>query len=430
VNVLLVSANTERINLPALPLGLGLVAAAVRRAGHRTALLDLRAVADPRSALRAAIEQGAPDVIGISVRNIDDQEMESPRFLLGQVRDIVAACRALSEACVVLGGAGYSIFPDAALAYLGADMGVCGEGEVVFPLLLSRLERGEDPSGLPGLHVAGRGAETERVFATDLDGLPFPDDALWRSADPTDPELWLPVQSRRGCALECSYCSTPQIEGRLLRARSPRLVAEGIAHLVTSGFRRFQFVDNTFNLPPSYALDLCRWITALRLDIVWRSILYPHDVPEELVAAMAEAGCAEVSLGFESGCRRILRMMNKRFDPDEVRCISDRLAARGIRRFGFLLLGGPGETEDSVEESLAFAESLHLDALKITTGVRIYPHTPLAGTALREGLIAPGEDLLPPRFYLAPGLAGWLPARVKAWRAEREEAWRDRNGLG
>ncbi len=404
MNVLLVSANTERINFPALPLGLGLVAASVREAGHTAVLLDLMTAGDPRSAIERAVQEHRPDVIGISVRNVDDQCMENPRFLLAQVTGVVAACRACSHAPLVLGGAGYSIFPRAALTYLGADLGVCGEGEVVFQALLARLARGEDPSDLPGVYTARRLTRVPMVFARNLDVLPCPDEDLWSLADPAESDLWLPVQSRRGCPLDCSYCSTASIEGRTLRARSPWLVAAEIARIAQAGFKRFYFVDNTFNLPPSYALELCRWITVQRLDIAWRCILYPHDVPEELVRAMAEAGCVEVGLGFESGSARVLRAMNKRFLPDEVRRISDRLAAYGIRRMGFLLLGGPGETQTSVEESFAFADSLHLDTLKITIGVRIYPDTPLARTALQEGVIGPEDDLLLPRFYLTPDL--------------------------
>jgi radical SAM superfamily enzyme YgiQ (UPF0313 family) len=140
------------------------------------------------------------------------------------------------------------------------------------------------------------------------------------------------------------------------------------------------------------------------LDIVWRCILYPHNVPEELVKAMAEAGCVEVSLGFESGSKQVLQAMNKQFEPEEVREISDRLVAHGIRRLGFLLLGGPGETEQSVKESLDFADSLGLEMLNTTIGLRIYPHTPLARQAVEEGMIAPDDDLLLPRFYLRPEL--------------------------
>ena len=81
------------------------------------------------------------------------------------------------------------------------------------------------------------------------------------------------------------------------------------------------------------------------------------------------------------------------------------------------MLGAPGETKETVEESLAFAESLHLDALKISVGIRIYPNTALAARAVAEGIIDPTDDLLFPRFYLSPTLHNWLPARVAAYNA-------------
>ncbi len=231
-------------------------------------------------------------------------------------------------------------------------------------------------------------------------------------ADPQDAALWVPVQTRRGCSFDCTYCSTPNLEGRRLRTRSPETVARHIARAAEAGFRRFHFVDNTFNLPPSYALRLCGCLASLPVRIDWRAILYPHAVSEELVRAMARSGCVEVALGFESGNLSVLRAMNKRFTPDEVRGISQALKAHGIRRWGFLLLGGPGETADSVEESLAFADSLQLDMLNVRVGIRIYPRTPLARIALAEGVIAAGDDLLRPRFYVRPG-HGNVPSGVR-----------------
>lgn len=222
------------------------------------------------------------------------------------------------------------------------------------------------------------------------------------------------MQSRRGCPNDCSYCSTSRIQGRRIRRRSPRRVVEAVGRLARAGHRRFYFVDNSFNLPERHALELCEALAALDPPAIWRCILYPERVREGLVRAMAASGCREVSLGFESGCARILREMNKRFTPEDVRRTSDLLAAHGIRRFGFLLLGGPGETRESVEESLAFARSLHLDDLRITVGMRIYPGTPLAKRAVAEGVIASEDDLLHPRFYLAPGLEPWIHARVAA----------------
>jgi len=140
---------------------------------------------------------------------------------------------------------------------------------------------------------------------------------------------------------------------------------------------------------------------------------------EELVKKMAEAGCKEVSLGFESGSEKILRALNKKFKPEEVRRISERLKRHGILRMGFLLLGGPEENRKTVEESLVFADSLDLEAMKITAGIRIYPYTHLARTAIKEKVIAPDDDLLFPKFYLAPDLDQWLQTTVSVWMDER-----------
>ena len=142
MRVLLISSDTERVGMVTTPLGLGLVAAATRTAGHQVAFFDLLNEPDPGAAARRAITAERPDVVGISVRNIDDQTRENPRFLLGQVKPVVDSCRVWTRAPVVLDGAGYSIFPDAALAYLGADLGMSGDGEAVFPALLERLQAG------------------------------------------------------------------------------------------------------------------------------------------------------------------------------------------------------------------------------------------------------------------------------------------------
>ena len=414
MRVLLISANTERLNMVTIPLGLGVVAASARRSGHDVKLLDLLPEADPAAAARRAVAAHHPDVIGISVRNIDDQVRESPRFLLAQVKPVVDACRASSRAPVVLGGAGYSIYPDAALAYLGADFGVCGDGEVVFAALLELLASGGDPSDLPGVHIRGRSGARGPAFSEDLCSLPMWDEALGDAADPASPDLWIPVQSRRGCSNDCSYCSTSHIQGRRLRARDPREVAEHVAQLGHAGYRRVYFVDNSFNIPEQHAFELCEALERLRAGVSWRCILYPHRVPAAMAASMGRAGCVEVSLGFESGSLRVLREMNKRFTPDDVREVSDMLAAHGIRRMGFLLLGGPGETHETVEESVTFAESLRLDALRVTVGIRIYPGTPLARRAVEDGMIAADDDLLAPRFYLAPGLDPWIHERVRS----------------
>jgi radical SAM superfamily enzyme YgiQ (UPF0313 family) len=429
MRVLLISANTETISMPTLPLGLAGVAAATRDAGHDVVLLNLMFEGDPKLILRSTFEVFRPQIIGISVRNIDDQNMLQPQFLLSPVKEVVADCRSFSGAPIVLGGAGYSIFPESALRYLGADMGIQGEGEVVFPLLLDRIGEGGEVSDLPGVHLPGRpvqvadaGAVREpppRYFEKNLDALPLPEPTLWIPPAASKLQLWVPVQSRRGCPLDCTFCSTSTIEGRAIRRRSAAVVVKWLAKLREAGCRNFNFVDSTFNLPLHYAKDLCRRVIQAELELHLWCLIYPKWVDAELVELMRRAGCRQISFGFESGSDQMLRSLHKRFDQEEISAASKLFAEAGIERMGFLLLGGPGETKESIEESLSFADSLNLEALKVTIGIRIYPQTPLAKTAAEEGVMRVNDDLLFPRFYVPAGLRDWLPERVAAYKASR-----------
>jgi len=417
MRVLLIAANTEKINVLPMPLGLHYVAAAIQDKGHDVLMLDLMTHADFRQSISETINSFRPDVIGISIRNIDDQVMHGARFLLDDVKSVVGYCRSDSAAPIVLGGAGYSIFPEAVLTYLDADMGIQGEGELVFPQLLERLERRADPAGLPGLYLKGRGLQGERTYIRELSELPA--SGIHRFLSAYDRNLWMPFQTRRGCPMNCSYCSTATIEGRTIRKRSSGAAMEELKNCAATGFRQFYFVDNTFNLPASYAKEICRRIIDQGFRISWRCIFYPGHGDEDLIRLMTEAGCCEISLGFESGCERILTNMNKRFTPEEVRKTSLMLAKHGIRQMGFLMLGGPGETRESVLESLAFADSLPLDTVKVSQGIRIYPYTTLSKIAMDEGRISPNDQLLTPTFYMVREIEDWLKDTVKGRMAER-----------
>ena len=133
MRVLLISGNREDMEIRVPALGLACVAAATENAGHETRLLDSMVTKSPQMAVAEAIDDFHPEVIGVSVRNIDDQKMRNPRFLLDQAREAIAWCRQSSGAPVVLGGAGFSILPQPILQYLDAEMGVQGEGETFFP---------------------------------------------------------------------------------------------------------------------------------------------------------------------------------------------------------------------------------------------------------------------------------------------------------
>ena len=211
MRVLLISANTERISTLPLPLGLACVAAACRKAGRDIALLDLMFEGDtdnhpepprripPRRHWRLGAQYRRPEY---------GQPEISAAFGAGRGRHLPQ----LSNAPIVLGGAGYSIFPVSALRYLEADMGIRGEGEAVFPELLERLESRADPYGLPGVYLPDC-PPAGGIFGANLDDPPLPEPELWLPTAPESRELWIPVQGKRGCPMGCSFCATKVIEG-------------------------------------------------------------------------------------------------------------------------------------------------------------------------------------------------------------------------
>jgi len=414
MNILLISANRTSVNMPVFPLGLAYLAASLREERHEVTVLDLLDERAPETTIVETIGAFDPRLIGLSVRNIDNQDPFHSEFFLPAIRSLVRTCRKASAAPIVIGGAGYSIFPHAALDFLEADYGVVGEGERALCRIARALEAGGEVAAVPGVIQRHRPAMRRRGFIRRLDGIALParqslDTARYRAAGP------MPIQGKRGCHRTCLYCSSPLIEGRSVRLRSPAGILREIEDAVERhGVESFFFVDNLFNYPEDHAIALCQAIVARGLRIAWRSILHPLSVSRRLVKWMKRAGCIEVSLGFESDSDRMLRALRKGFRAADVRRTSRLLKEFEIDQVGFLLLGGPGEDRTSVEESLAFAEALAPKALKVAVGLRVYPRTALAELAVKEALVPRDANLLAPVFYMSPAVRDWLPERIRA----------------
>ncbi len=419
MKALLVSPNTESLNMPVYPVGMHLVADAVQSSGHEALTVDMFEHPYPWTALKREVQEFGPDAIGVTIRNIDDQSLEDTQFLLEGSREVVRGLKKLTSAPIIIGGAGYSIYPQSSLEYLGADMGLAGDGEITLPALLQAMEGRLRYDSVPGLYRPGIGRFGPLGAAAELDSCPLPDPGRVDPSRIQRDDFWMPYQTRRGCPLDCSYCSTGRIEGRTIRQRSVSRIVANLGAFQDAGVQRIFFVDNTFNLPRQYAQRLCQGMIQDGLDLTWCAIVYPKNLDPKLAQLMARAGCTQVSLGFESGSPEMLSALNKRYSLPEVKEAARYLAENGIKRMGFLLLGAPGETRDTVEQSLEFAESLELEALKITVGIRIYPGTLLAKQAVQAGVISPGDSLLEPRFYLEPGLKDWLPGRIREWSFKR-----------
>ena len=361
MRVLLISANREQLPQPVVPLGLLWVAAALEDA-HQVQLLDLCFEEDPRAAVRRAVAAFSPGVVGVSIRNLHTNAYDGTERLLEEYRGVVEAIRESTGAPVVLGGAGFSLRPGTLLATLGADHGVVGEGEWAFRALVDQLARGEEaPRLVHGAAATAQGPVVLRRSAAggELDRLPAP--ARWL-ADPRYAERdgTENVQTKRGCAFSCAYCDYPDLEGRKVRLRDPERVADEVAGLAARpGVSHVFFVDSVFNVPRSHALAICRALIARGKPLPWVCYGSPVSFDDELVAAMAEAGCEGVEIGTDTGSERMMERLNKPFGLREVLRTRELFLKHGVLDCHTFVLGAEGETPEEVEETLAFVR--HLD---------------------------------------------------------------------
>ncbi len=416
MRVLLISENRCRDNLIPFPLGIACVASAVRQAGHEVSCLDLMFSRDPVEHTVKRVREFKPACIGLSVRNIDNQDMHASNFFLPQVKEIVDAIRSETAAPIVLGGSGFTIFPLECLEYLGLETGIVGEGERAFVELLERLEDGVRLEGAPGLALRRDGMGVVYPPAPHAwPGLyPLPERDLFDvrryswSPGKKDPCV-ANLQARRGCHLRCIYCTNPTIEGRRMRVREASAVAGELASLEQDyGLRYAAFVDSLFNYPADYTEDLCREISARRLSLKWYATFNPLSCDLGLLEQMREAGCEGLSIGNESGCDDTLSSLRKGFTREDVARAVGGARDLGFRINCFLLLGGPGENERTVQESVEFMRELAPDMVSCTVGIRIYPGCELHDIALREGVVEPGQNLLYPAFYISRETEPWL----------------------
>ncbi len=420
--VLLVSTNRERAPQPVLPNGVACVASALDAAGHDVHVLDLCFVADPVQAAQETAARLRPDVIGVSVRNIDNSDTIALRHYTPEAAAILHALRRGAPGAPVLaGGAAFGVAPEALFTALGVDYAVAGDGERATVSVIGALAAGQPIASVPGLvrRVGARTVFTPPGEDADLDSLPRPQLHRWLEVRRYERHgATVPVQTKRGCVYKCVYCTYRNVEGWGYRLRDPGAVVEELAELRRgAGVTRVDFVDSTFNSPPGHAIDVCEAIVrdGRRYHLETMNFT-PAAAPDELLAVMRRAGFATLGITAESASDPVLERLEKGFDAARVRDVAQRVARAGMRVLWIFLVGGPGETPETMEETLAFARGRlgAGDAVYLTVGLRIYPGTTLHRIALEEGVVAYGDPLLTPTFYLSPSLE--LAATVERLR--------------
>lgn len=428
VRLLMINPNREQLPWPAVPIGLCTVASAAAGAGHEVLVLDGTFSRDLARDVRQRLRSTHPQIVAISVRNIDNCNFESPRFYLKEIRDsVVRVCREVApEVPIVIGGAAVNVSPADSFEYLEADFALVGEGEVSLVALLEALSGERALHQVPGLLERGKVSDRK---------LPILDTGRLGRGEPASGRAvledltqgfrsqafrWVdlkryaalggpyPVQTKRGCALKCSYCVYNNIEGHTYRLRDPKEVADEIEEAVLGyGVRQVDFVDSTFNLPLYHARALCDELATRALPVDYSTMgLNPAAITVELVEAMRRAGFKNVMCTPESASDVTLDGLHKGFKKQAVIRAAEILKAADMPTYWFFMLGGPGETMATVRETLAFCDE-HLparDMVLFSTGIRVYAGTPLERTTKQMGWFAEDDRLFFPSWFVSPEL--------------------------
>ena len=409
MNVLIICTNQSAFPMPVMPIGACMVAEAAERAGHRVSVLDLMFEHDPARAIASAIRRSIPDVIGISVRNIDNNDMRGPAFFIPGLLPLIKTIRSLTEAPIVLGGAALTVMPEEILRYTETSLAVIGDGEVTFPLLLERLSRGEPFDDLPGiaLLLAGEFQANPPASTGSSNDCMAPYYQQWIDVRSYRSQLsTAPLQTKLGCQFQCSYCTYRKIEGSTYRFSDPLQVAEAAARLASSGLRDIEFVDSVFNAPYDHAMAVCEALTRSRTRARFQSLeLNPICFDDALLTAMEQAGFVGIGLTVESASDEVLQGLRKGFTAGHVHAAAEIVRRHHLPCVWIFLLGGPGETEGTVRETLRFAETAirPQDAVFFNIGIRVYPGTGLESIARKQGLLSlPSSEMLAPVFYVSP----------------------------
>lgn len=425
--VLILSTNRERTPFPVMPIGPALIATHAARAGHTVRMVDLMFERHPGTAVEREVRRFGPDVIGVSMRNIDNSDLIETKYYVPEVEALLQAVRRAAPAVpIVLGGAATSIEPEALLRLWGPggrvrtpeghpliDMILTGDAERRFPFLLARLEKNDALEDVPGLCRTGPdGAPLwNRVgLAEPIDGLE--DSRLFDSVDVkryARADGVYPIQTKRGCAFTCTYCTYGSLEGLRTRYRPVPEIADEIERAVERGVKHFEFVDAVFSHPPVQARAVCEEIIRRGLNRragFTASGFNPVGVTESLVALMKEAGFHSISATVEGASTTMLKRMQKGFASEDVERIATWLPRHGIRAVWIFLIGSPGETLDTVDETFDFISRRipSRDLVYITNGVRVYRGTGLHRSLLEAGRITQEQDLLQPLFVFSETL--------------------------
>jgi len=393
MKILLIQSFLGRKEKPIYPLGLAYLAAHLKH--HTIKAIDPNVRGRPMEEIAETIKSFHPEVIGISLRNLDTTQIMDPFvYLQGFKQTLAVVEKEAAKAKVVVGGSGFSIYAKEIMQqFFRIDAGVFLEAEDSFVELIDHWE-GRDK--VKGLYLR---REQEVIFTgprefRSIENLPFPD---WDTV-PVEPYKHLldavGVQTKRGCGLKCAYCNYPFLNGACYRFRSPEAVGEEIEKLVKDyRVERFIFVDSIFNIPREHCEKVMREIIRRKLQVKWTGWYNERNLDKELSELAIEAGCEFFSFSPDGFSDASLKALGKNLRKKDILRVYGLMRNYPQALVGYnFFINPPGQTVIDLLKLIAFGLKVKWTfrgrCLGFLLGsIRIEPDTPIFELAVKEGFI-------------------------------------------
>lgn len=373
---------------PQPPLGLALLAAVLEKDGYLVKILDLPALRFSEKSLPMIIRREKPDVVGITAMT---PTISSAVSVAKKVKE------GDSDITVVLGGAHATILPEETLQKSAEiDIIVRGEGEETTLELVKVLE--EDPSNINRvLGITYRNGDSVksnplRPPILDLDTLPFPAFHLlpigkYRLHPPFGRRSpFMPIITSRGCPYRCIFCSK-SVFGKKYRSNSSAYAVGEIRLLDEKfGVKEIKFYDDVFTLDRKRTIAICMQLKEQGIDIPWACETRVDLVDGELLGVMKDAGCYMIAYGVESGNQGILDSLRKGITLEQAIGAFKLTHDAGIETVAYFMIGSPGETPETIKDTIDFARKLDPDFVQFSMTTP-YPGTELYRLAVKEGYV-------------------------------------------
>lgn len=405
MNIFLIQAYLGRAEPPVFPLGLSCLAAAIK--GHNLKVFDPNILPSQHHELANLLRKFRPDVVGISLRNIDSTNKRKVVFYYKYFKEMMNVVNDISgnHSKIVVGGPGFSMFAKKIMHdEFSIDYGVFGEGEITFPQLIENLETPQKVKGI-FYRKGGKVLFTGSRKNTDLDNLQVADRSLFNLEYYMNIPDAIGVETKRGCALGCIYCIYGFLNGKQYRLRKPASVGDEIEFIVKKReIKNFTFIDSVFNFPLDHAKAICSEIINRKLNVSWSAWFHDKYLTKEFVQLAKRAGCNKFILSPDGFSDRTLKCLGKSQDKKDVlRAFNILNQFIGIEICYNFFKNPPMQSFISFLALLFFCFKAKLKMGKKIhfefNSIRIEPNTKLYEIALKEGVINKNDSLLYPKNY-------------------------------